>query len=132
MAARAQMVDTFTPYSPNGNTLDADGFQVPAFLAQAATPGKIQSRTGGLGAAGDASTRFVTIGGVERPVLEGGLHLPIDAPLPVAGAQGVGWEYECTAIGADSDPAMLGRRWLVVSVPVKTLATARRIDVAEV
>lgn len=127
------MVDTFTPYAPNGTTTtDADGFKVPGFDTHTATDGKIQSRSGGLGA-GDTVSRRITIGGVARPVLEGALHIPVSAEVPVAGEQrGIGWEYVCTAIGPDSDPALLGRRWLIVSVPAETNATARRLDIVEV
>jgi len=122
------MADTFTAYSPNGTTTDVNGYQVPAFASQGSTPGKIQSRQ----REGDAGARMVMVGGVMRPLLEGGLHIPISAPVPVAGDKGVGWEYLCTAVGADSDAALANRRWLVYSVPAKTFATARRLDVVEV
>jgi len=120
MQARAEslFVDTFAAYSPNGTTTDANGYQVPAFASQGSTPGKIQSRA----LQGDTSVRTVRVGDVERPVLEGGLHIPISAPVPA-----IGWEYVCTAAG--SDPALLNRRYRVVDVPAKTFATARRLDV---
>lgn len=131
MAAERQHVDTFTPYAPNDTpTTDADGFEVPGFDIKTPTAGKIQA---GSRAGSDTATRYVTIGGVPRPVVEGGLHIPIDAEVPVASEQrGVAWEYECTGVGSDSDPAGLGKRWMVVSVPAKTRATARRLDVVEV
>ena len=69
----------------------------------------------------------MTVGGVERPVVEGGLHLPLDAELPA-----IGWHDICTAVGPSSDPALLGRRWEVVDVPAKSYATARRLDVAQI
>ncbi len=123
------MIDTFTPHAPNGTTTDADGYEVPAYAPQTPTPGKVQADSK---AGGDTATRMVSVGGVERPVVQGGLHIPIGAPMPVASEQrGVAWEYECTAVGPESDPALLGRRWLVVSVPAKTYATARRLDVVE-
>ena len=81
----------------------------------------------------DSGTRYVNIGGVERPVIDGGLHIPLSAPVPVASEQrGQGWEYEVTALGPADDPALLGRRYLVISVPAKSFATARRLDVVEV
>lgn len=115
--------DTFTAYSPNGTTTDADGIKVPAFASQGSTPGKIQART----RQGDTNTRTVRVGDVDRPVLEGGLHIPIGATVP-----SVGWEYACTAVGALSDPALLNRRYRVVDVPAKTYATARRLDVVQI
>ena len=128
LAAEALMGDTFTAYSPNGTTT-VNGLKVPAYANQGSTPGKVQA---GSQQGGDTNTRTVTVGGVERPVIESGLHLPIDAPVPVAGDRGRGWEYVCTAVGAGSDPELVGRRYLVVGVPAKSYATARRLDVVEV
>lgn len=130
-AATALMVDTFTPYAPNGYAT-VDGLEVPVFITKTATVGKVQSRGAGLGAGNDTSARSVRIGGVDRPVLEGALHIPLTALVPVAGDPGVGWEYVCTAVGSGADPAGLNRRYLVVSVPTKTFMTARRLDVVEV
>lgn len=122
-AAESSMRDTFAAFSPGGNSVDADGFEVPGFTDEGTTLGKVAGRFRG----GDPSTRTVTIGGVERPVLEGGLHLPVSAVLPE-----IGWEYECTAVGDESDPALVGRRYRVVDVPAKSYATARRLDVVDV
>jgi hypothetical protein len=119
-AAQALLCDTFAAYSPNGTTTDGNGYEVPAFASQGSTSGKVQART----RQGDTNVRMVRVGDVERPVLEGGLHIPIGATVP-----SVGWEYACTAIGALSDPALLNRRYRVVDVPAKTYATARRLDV---
>lgn len=129
-AAEVQMTLTLTPYVPAGATNDADGYEVPAYTAQDTHKGKVQS---GSQAGQDATTRYVSIGGVERPVLSGGLHIPISAPVPVASEQrGQAWEYVVTAVGAADDPALLGKRFLVVAAPVKSFATARRLDVVEV
>ena len=122
-AAADLYIDTFAAYSPNGTTLDANGYNVPAFASQGSTPGKVQART----RQGDTNTRTVAVGGVERPVLEGGLHIPVSATVP-----SVGWEYVCTAVGALSDPSLLNRRYRVVDVPAKTYVTARRLDVVQV
>lgn len=130
LAAESLMTVTLTAYSPNGTTTDADGFEVPAYAPEGSTPGKIQA---GSREGDDTATRFVPIGGVDRPVLSGGLHIPIGAAVPVASEQrGIGWEYEVTAVGASDDPALLGLRFLVVNVPIKSFATARRLDVVEV
>lgn len=129
-AAERDMSLTLAAYSPDATTTDANGFNVPAFASEGSTVGKVQA---GAQAGQDAATRHVTVGGVARPVLSGGLHIPIGAPVPVGSEQrGLGWEYEVTAVGAGDDPALLGRRFLVVGVPVKSYATARRLDVVEV
>ncbi len=120
-AAEALMADTFTAYSYGWGTVD--GLREQTWTTQGETRGKVSGRSRG----GDTNTRTVTVGGVERPVMEGGLHLPLSAPLPK-----VGWEYQCTAVGPASDPSLLGRRWRVVDVPAKSHATARRLDVVEV
>ena len=122
------MTLTLATYSPNGTTPNGDGYEVPAYASEGSTPGKVQ---GGSAATADAATRTVEVGGVVRPVLEAGLHIPISADLPTAGLYGVGWEYEVTAVGAYDDPTLLGRRFLVVSAPAKSFATARRLDVVE-
>lgn len=130
--AEALMTLTLAAYSPTGHTIDADGYKVPAFTPEGATFGKVQ---GGTRAGRDTSTRYVRIGDVERPVIEGGLHIPIGAKVPAAGEQrgqvGGAWEYEVTAVGPAGDPALLGRRYMVVNVPAKSFATARRLDVVE-
>jgi hypothetical protein len=129
MAAEAQMCDTFTAYSPNGRTT-VGGLEVPAYATEATgIPGKTQA---GSQAGQDGAPRIVTVGDVERVVMSAGLHIPIGAECPVAGRYGIGWEYLCTAIGPDSDPANLGRRYLVVGAPTKTYDTARRLDVVEI
>lgn len=128
--AESLMTLTLAAYSPDGTTEDADGYKVPKFASEGSTFGKVQ---GGSQSTKDAATRSVTIGSVERPVLSAGLHIPITAPVPSAGEQrGVGWEYEVTGLGPLDDPALLGRRFLVVGVPAKSFATARRLDVVEV
>lgn len=124
LIAEEQMADTFAVYAPNGTTKDADGIDVPGYETKAPTKGKVSAESGR-----DTESRTVDVGGTERLVLVGGLHIPISAPVPTAGEYGEGWEYECTAVGALSDMALLGTRWLVVDVPLKSNATARRLDV---
>ena len=80
MAAEQEMVDTFTAYSPNGTTTDANGYEVPAFTSQGSTPGKVQART----RQGDTNVRTIRVGDVDRPVLEGGLHIPLSATVPAS------------------------------------------------
>lgn len=128
--AESLMTITLTPQVPTGATeIDPKGFEVPVFAAQPTHVGKVQ---GGSQAGGDTTTRYLSIGGVERPVLSAGLHIPIGAPVPVASEQrGQAWEYVVTAVGPADDPALLGRRYLVVGVPAKSFATARRLDVIE-
>ncbi|WP_332644079.1 DUF6093 family protein [Aeromicrobium sp.] len=133
--AESLMTLTLTPHTPTvppTYTIDGDGYEVPTLTPGTPHAGKVQSRSGGLGAAGDTTARYVEIGGTPRPVLSGGLHIPISAPVPLAGEQrNYGTEYVVTAVGSMDDPALLGRRFLVVAVPVKSFATARRLDVIE-
>jgi hypothetical protein len=120
--ALALMTLTLAASSPGGTTTDADGMETAGLTPQGTTPGKLQGST-----ARDAVTRSVSVGDVERPVVDEGLHIPLSAPLPK-----IGWQYEVTAVGPSDDPALLGRRFQVVSVPAKSFATARRLDVVEV
>lgn len=121
------MTLTLTPYIPAGTTTGPDGDDIQSYDPQPTHKGKVQS---GSQAGGDTTTRYLSIGGVERPVLAAGLYIPIGAPVPVASEQrGLGWEYEVSAIGPLGDPDLLGRRFLVVGVPAKSFATARRLDV---
>lgn len=128
--ALSTMTLTLTAFEPSTETKDADGYTVQGYTNRGDVAGKVQS---GSSAGHDTKTRYVRIGEVERPVIEGGLHIPLDAVVPTPGwQQGLGWEYEVTALGDHDDPALLGRRYLVVEVPAKSFATARRLNVVEV
>lgn len=122
--AEGEMTLTLAWFSPNGTTTDSDGQKIPAFATETATAGKAQ---GPSQQATQPYTRTVNVGGVERPVMEGGIHIPIGAAVPQRF-----WECQVTALGADDDPALLDRRYRVESVPAKSFATARRLDVIEV
>lgn len=127
--AESLMTLTLTAYEPSGFTTDADGYKVPSYTDRGTVSGKVQ---GGSQAGKDTQTRYVRIGDTERPVLEGGLHIPISATVPAAGEQrGLGWEYLVVGVNGLADVALLGRRYLVVEVPAKSLATARRLSVIE-
>lgn len=116
-------------YSPTDTSPGVNGLEVQNYADEGATVGKVQ---GGSASTADTATDFLVIGGVRRAVLRGGLHIPISSDVPTAGDVGVGWEYACTAVGVHSDPSLVGRRYLVVNVPGKSFATARRLDVVEV
>lgn len=126
--AESLMGLTLVPLEPDG-TDTVDGLEVQSYAQHDDTVGKVQ---GGSASTADTATEYVTIGGVRRPLMRGGLHIPVDAPVPAAGDQGVGWEYQCTAVAEPGDQSLVGRRYLVVNVPAKTYATARRLDVVEV
>lgn len=113
--------DQFTAYAYT--TARVDGLDTRTWVEQDVTLGKVAGRA----REGDTNTRTVAVAGDERPVVEGGLHISLTAVLPV-----IGWEYVCTWIGDETDPALLGRRWRVVDVPAKSYATARRLDVVEI
>lgn len=119
------MLDTFTAYAPAGTTKDADGMEVQGYAVQGTTVGKIQGRSRDS----NTNARTESVGGVDRPVVEGGLHIPVDAPAPVSGARGTGWEYVLTTPGTSTPPELVGSRWLVVDSPAKSHMTARRLDV---
>lgn len=124
MYAVETMFDTFTAYSPGTPTTDPNGFEVPGYNAEGTTLGKLRGSFGR-----DTNARYVTVGGTERPVVDGGLALPLDAAVPAVGEHGIGWEYVLTELGPDTDPSLLNSRWLVVDAPAKSYATARRLDV---
>lgn len=117
------MTDTLAAYSPGPPGKDADGMEVPTTISQGSTFGKVSGRS----RQGDTNTRYADVAGVSRPVVEGGVHIPLSAPVP-----SIGWTYVVTTVGPNSDPALQGRRYLVVDVPAKSHATARRLDVVEV
>lgn len=116
------MLDEFTAYGAP-TWAKVAGLDAETRPEQYVTAGRVSGRS----REGDTNTRTVTVGGVESPVVEGGLHIPLSAGLPA-----IGWEFVCTATGPASDPALAGRRWRVVDVPAKSYATARRLDVVEI
>lgn len=122
------MTDLFYPYSPDPDavTTDAEGFSAPGYADETATYGRL---AGPSAQSADTNARTVTIGGMEREVVSGGLHIPISADVPAFGEYGVGWEYELVELGPTTDPSLLNSRWLVVDAPAKSQATARRLDV---
>lgn len=121
LRAEATMLDTFEASATEQTRVD--GFMQDTTVPKGTTRGTVSGRS----REGDTNTRTVVVGGVERPVIEGGLKIPVGSPVPA-----IGWEYELTALGPATDPALLGRRWRVVDVPAKSHATARRLDVVEV
>lgn len=112
--AESRMTATFRAESPTRERVD--GLMETVWTSQGETPGRLD----------DPKDRDITVGGVERLTFDAVLHLPLSAPLPVAG-----WEYECIAVSAVDDPAMLGRRYRVVNVPVGSQKTARRVEVVD-
>lgn len=133
-AAESRMTLTLTAYSPTGRSAQnpVTGLEEPEFVTEGTTPGEVQSPSA---QGGDTPTRYVDVGGVQRPVLIAGLRIPVSADLPNAGAPhvaGGAWEYVVSALGPYDDPALMGRRYRVVEVPAKSFATARRLDVVEV
>lgn len=67
-----------------------------------------------------------SVGGRRDAIDEIVLHLPVSSEQVTQGQV-----VECTAVGAGSDPRLVGRKW-VVSVPMnKTYATATRLRLKE-
>lgn len=120
--AESLMTDTFVAESFELTTVD--GLEEETWVPQYTTAGRVSGRSR---QGGDTNVRMVTVGGVERPVSEGGLHIPLSAALPQ-----INWRFRCTAVGPNSDPSLVGRKFQVVDVPAKSYATARRLDVVEV
>lgn len=116
--AESRMTATFRAESPTRERID--GLTETVWTQQGETLGRLS------GPSRDTVDRNITVGGIERLTFDAVLHLPVSAPLPVAG-----WEYECTAVSAADDPAMLGRRYRVVNVPVGSQKTARRVEVVD-
>ena len=112
--AESRMSATFRAESPTRERVD--GLTETVWTPQGETPGRLD----------DPKDRDITVGGIERLTFDAVLHLPLSAPLPVAG-----WEYECVAVSAVDDPAMVGRRYRVVNVPVGSQKTARRVEVVD-
>jgi hypothetical protein len=123
LRAYLDLNDIFTAYSPTAASTNDDEQEVAGFTPQGEALGKVSGRS----REGDTNTRYESVGGIERPVIEGGLHIALEADIP-----SIGWEYACTAVGPDSDPQLVGRRYRVVDVPAKSYATARRLDVVDV
>lgn len=127
-AAESRMTDLFEVYSPDpeSTTTDGEGFEVPGYADEQETYGRI---AGPSAQSRDTNARTVTIGGMEREVVSGGLHIPISADAPAMGEYRTGWEYVLVEVGPSTDPSLLNSRWLVVDSPAKSQATARRLDV---
>lgn len=124
-AAQAQMLDTCDVKRPTGHMTqdETTGREIPEYETLYSSPCKVASRV----SKGDTLARYVTIGGVERPVIDGGIHLPMSA-LDI----GISYVITLTALGPVTDPRLLGQSFRVESVPSKSYATARRLDVVEV
>lgn len=127
-AAARMMQDTAQVSRRSGVTKDpTTGLKQPAYTPVYETPCKVSAATGR-----DMAVRTVEVGGVERAVIEGGLHIPI----PDEGSEAVqvhnGDRFTITAVGPMSDPGLLGRVFEVVEYGGKSWATARRLNVVEV
>lgn len=123
-AAEALFTDEFTAYAPTTRAAqdESTGVENPVYVEQGTVWGKVQ---GPSTQASDTTTRTITEGGVERDVMLGALH------LPVCETPAVGWEYVCTYAGPTTPSAMVGKRFRVVNVPLKSFQTAYRLDVIE-
>lgn len=126
-AAEARMLDWFSVERPTGKTTDADGFPVLGREPIEETAGRLA----GTSSRGDSGARTMRVGDTERIVVIGGLHLPISALAPKLGGYGIGWEYVLVRPGPDTDPALVGSRWLAVGTSAKSQMTARRLDVVQ-
>ena len=119
-AAERMMTDTCAVRYPTGtSTPDPDtGTEAPDYADRFTSKCKVQAR--------NLQARQEEVGGRTATTVSVELHLPIDAP-----AVEVGDVCEIAAVGALSDPQMLGRKFRVVAPVAKSFATARRLDVEE-
>ena len=106
---------------------EATGFEVEVLDPLFTTPLKVSGRS----TAGDVTPRTVRVGGVERVVLEGRLHLPVPAADSVAAGLREGDVVEVVTVGPMTDPDVLGARYRVVDFGGGSYATARRVNVVE-
>lgn len=118
--AAASFRDTFAAYVKEWTTVD--GLDEEDWVLLGDTPGKIPNKVSG----GDASNaRTENVGGVERTVIEGGLHLPWEAEPQV------GMEYLLVELGPTTHPSMLNRRYRVIETHPTSRMTAWRLDVCD-
>lgn len=130
-AAESLMTLTLDWYTPAGTKSVVNGMERRDATYQDTTPGKVQASTT---QGSDTATRMVAVGGVDLPIMLSGLHIPVAALTDGSGKLRlkVGWECEVTRVDGMADPALLGRRYRVEGVPVKSHATARRLDVVDI
>lgn len=106
-----------------GGQSDETGLEEPTFAAAFTTRGKV---TGGS-VGNDQAVRMVTVGGTERPVISGGVHIPADRRETVPN----GMYAKVTALGPSSPAHLLNRVYRVEGESTKSHQTARRFDVVE-
>lgn len=123
--AESVMLDELLVQRPTGRKVQdpVTWLEDAEFADLFTTFGKVAGESG----SSDPAPRTVVIGGVERVVIRGGVSVPVSVPEIRSGDR-------LTVIGAGfgSDPELLGNRYRVVSVPAKSWATQRRLDVVEV
>lgn len=123
-AAERLMLDTLAfgsnQMAPNPDT----DMEEETFVATFTTPGKVA----GTSADSDQTVRMVTVGGTERPVISGGIHIPADRPETVP----TGMLVKVIELGPASPAHMLNRVYRVEGESTKSYQTARRFDVVEV
>lgn len=123
VAAQARMRDTLAFGAVERGPQNADGEEGDVFVAAFTAPGKVSGR-----GRGDLTVRTVTVGGVERPVIDGGVHMPAERTEAVP----FGTVVRVQELGPESPAHLLGRLYRVVGESVKSDQTARRFDVVEV
>lgn len=101
------------------------GLEADVFVATFTTKGKIAGASQG---GADLAVRMVDIGGVQRPVITGGVHIPFDRTNAVPS----GMLVKVMTLGPRSPHHLLGRLYRIEGESVKSYETARRFDVVEV
>lgn len=129
--AESLMTLTLEAFEPTSQGwVNVDGVDQFDTTSKGTTVGRVEA---------NPTQRTVSIGGVDYPIVDSGLHLPIgafvvDGELQIYGGQdrGEGWEFVVTAVGALDAPELLGRRFLITSAPMKSSAVIRRLDVVDI
>lgn len=126
VAAETGLVDTVTWERRTGlsSVNESTGRQTPAYAPLFTSPCKI--RIGALGSLIPTAKERLDAGR-EITTLRSVMHLPVTAPALLPEDMGT-----MTAVGANSDAQLLGRRFRVVAPIGQSYATARRFSVEEV
>lgn len=116
-AAEAMMTDACTSRRQTGTTYDdTTGNTTPAWTSLYSGPCRLSQP--------NASASRTTAGEADVLLQTPQLHLPMSADLHRPGD-------EITLTASDSDPASVGRVFIVRAVPAHSHATARRYEVTE-
>lgn len=123
--AEELMLDACVIVRPGDPVLDRATLRMEA-VDSAVYAGKCRFRSRSI--SGHSTTDASLVGGVEWALNQTELHLPFNTS---AGAR-VGDIIVCTAVGALTNPDMLGTRHVLIGIPAGSWLTSRRFKVNQV